>query len=880
MTTLHLTFQDEHGRSLGQLELSADVPLRDFSASLIQAVGFDSSQSWRFILMDQGHRQEIAAEQTLLAAGAHEGSLVQVEPTPRKLGRYELRRQLGEGGMGTVWEAFDPNLGRRVALKTIKPELAVEADSMQRFAREARAVAALGGHPNIVAVYDFITDDQRRQTSYIVMELVDGESLEKRMLRGRMSLEEIAYILRSTAAALDFAHASNLIHRDIKPGNVLLAAPRADHPFPVPKLVDFGLARATEKATNVTRTGVLIGSPPYMSPEQIQGEPLTGATDIYSLGIMAYEMITGHPPFEGVTTKILIDHMQTPPPPIRQFMDVPPGVEAAVLRALAKTPAERWARAGDFAAAFSAAVQTSTGQMSFPSGVYGSTRPPTGQVTPPPTGTLQTGAGRPGSGPVRLTQQQPGSGPVHFTPPPGSVPYPAAQPAPAKAGWWKWLLAGGLVFGLCAVITIVVMLAMSSSLDNITPTPPQQGKITPTAKMATAAPTYPRIASRTPAGQEPTPTLAPSLAPTLPPANPDALSGQEVMVGILAPLTGSMPGFGIMSRDGALMAVEEWNSSGGLLGAKIVPVVVDSRCEVDPALQAGKDLIAKGVRFIVGDICSRSTIPVVEYASSQGVLVISPSATNVSVTMDANGQVRPLAFRAAFIDSFQGSTAARFAYENLKARTAMIVYDVQNNYSSGLADTFEASFTGIGGAVVARESYATGETNFSNIIKAIAAAQPEVVFLPDYYGPVNLLLRQAREAGLTTPFIGADGWESAELDLQAADGSYYVSHYDPSHPGEADFNERFGALYKNNDGSPKIPDALAALGYDATQILLLSIQDAGSLDTAEVAAAMQNMQYQGVTGVIYFDRQHNPVKTAVIMAVRDGQVQFETAVQP
>jgi len=311
-----------------------------------------------------------------------------------------------------------------------------------------------------------------------------------------------------------------------------------------------------------------------------------------------------------------------------------------------------------------------------------------------------------------------------------------------------------------------------------------------------------------------------------------------------------------------------------------VPVVIDSRCEVDPALQAGKDLIAKGARFIIGDICSRSTIPLAEYAGSQGALLISPSATNVSVTMDANGQVRPLAFRAAFIDSFQGSTAARFAYENLKMRTAMVVYDVQNAYSSGLADTFETSFTSLGGAVVARESYATGETNFSNIIKAIAAAQPEVVFLPDYYGAVNQLMRQAREAGLTMPFIGADGWESSELDLKAANGSYYVSHYDPAHPGEADFNERFGALYKNNDGSPKTPDALAALGYDAAQILLLSIQDAGSLDTVQVAAAMQNMQYQGVTGVIYFDRQHNPVKTAVIMAVRDGQVQFETAVQP
>ncbi len=362
-----------------------------------------------------------------------------------------------------------------------------------------------------------------------------------------------------------------------------------------------------------------------------------------------------------------------------------------------------------------------------------------------------------------------------------------------------------------------------------------------------------------------------------------AASQKEIKVAILAPLSGPVPTFGVSTRDGALLAIEEWNAKGGVLGAKIVPIVEDSQCTPDPAVNAANKVIDQdGVKYIMGEVCSKASIPVSEIANAKGVLQISSTSTNTAVTVDANGNTKPYIFRACFIDPFQGLVGAKFAMEKLGAKTAFIMLDQSNDYVKGLAEAFEQSFTELGGTIVGKESYTAKDTDFSAILAKVAEAKPEVVYLPDYYNIVNLVAKQAKEKGINVPFVGGDGWDSADLDTAAADGGYFTNHYSPDDPRPevVNFLKAYGDKFKDESGNPKVPDALAALAYDATNLLLQSIQEAGVDDPAKVKDAMAAIKFNGVSGQITFDAQHNPIKSATILAVKDGKVQFETVVNP
>ena len=174
------------------------------------------------------------------------------------------------------------------------------------------------------------------------------------------------------------------------------------------------------------------------------------------------------------------------------------------------------------------------------------------------------------------------------------------------------------------------------------------------------------------------------------------------------------------------------------------------------------------------------------------------------------------------------------------------------------------------------------DTDFSAIIAQIKDANPDVVYLPDYYNIVNLVMKQAKEAGLNIPFVGGDGWDSSDLDLAAADGGYFTNHYSPDiqSPEVTKFLADYGAAYKDDTGNPKVPDALAALGYDAANMLFTAIQTAGVDDVDKVAEALDNIELVAVSGTITIDEFHNPVKDLTILAVKDGKVNFETVVKP
>lgn len=369
--------------------------------------------------------------------------------------------------------------------------------------------------------------------------------------------------------------------------------------------------------------------------------------------------------------------------------------------------------------------------------------------------------------------------------------------------------------------------------------------------------------------------VAPAEATTAPAAPAE---GGVIKVAVLAPLSGSQPTFGISTRNGALMAIDEWNAKNGLLGKTIEAVVADSQCEADPAVNAANKVIDQDkVHYIVGEVCSKASIPISEIANEKKVVQISPTSTNVQVTTKIDGSTKPYTFRACFIDPFQGTVGAKFAMENLKAKTAFIMFDQGNDYVRGLAEAFEAAFTKLGGQVVGKESYTSTDTDFSAILAKVAEAKPDMIYLPDYYPIVNLVGAQAKDKGITVPMMGGDGWDSGDLDVKAADNGYYTNHYDAgdTRPIVQDFVKNYGARY-----SGAVPDALAALGYDATNLMLAAIEKAGVDDPTAVAKAMEALKFDAVSGTITFDPQHNPIKSAVIIQVKDGKKQWVATVNP
>jgi len=355
-------------------------------------------------------------------------------------------------------------------------------------------------------------------------------------------------------------------------------------------------------------------------------------------------------------------------------------------------------------------------------------------------------------------------------------------------------------------------------------------------------------------------------------------AGGALKMAVLAPLSGPVPTFGVNTRDGALLAIDEWNAKGGVLGKKITPVVEDSQCTPDPAVNAANKVIDQDkVHYIIGEVCSKASIPVSEIANAKKVIQISPTSTNPSVTVDKDGKTKDYIYRACFIDPFQGTVGANFALNNLKAKTVFIMSDQSNDYVKGLAEFFEKAFVAGGGKVVGKENYTGTDTDFSAILSKAAAAKPDLMYLPDYYNVVNLVTKQAKEKGITAPFLGGDGWDSSDLDKQAAAGGYFTNHYSPEDPRPEvqNFVKNYKAKYKGTT-----PDALAALAYDATNLMLEGIKAAGADDTTKVKDSLSKITFNGVSGKITFDGQHNPVKSATILAVQPDGVKFNSVVNP
>lgn len=270
----------------------------------------------------------------------------QPETPPSRLGRYLIVRELGKGAMGVVYEGLDPNIGRRVAIKTARRDVLAASgmmdEMMQRFLREARAAGALN-HPNIITIYDA---DEEDGTAYIAMEFIEGCDLRRLVeQRRRLDLEEILEIGATVCDALDAAHRKGVVHRDIKPANILLPAEGGL------KIADFGIAHVAD--SNLTQEGALIGTPHYMSPEQFMGQKVDGRADLFSVGIILYELLTGEKPFTGEALSTVMHHVikTTPVPPSELNFSVPKHLDRVLLKAMAKRPQDRYQDGRTMAAA-------------------------------------------------------------------------------------------------------------------------------------------------------------------------------------------------------------------------------------------------------------------------------------------------------------------------------------------------------------------------------------------------------------------------------------------------------------------------------------------------------------------------------------------------
>jgi serine/threonine protein kinase len=255
------------------------------------------------------------------------------------VGEYEIQDQIGEGAMGTVYSAIHPLIGKKVAIKVLKAELCANQATIDRFVQEAKAVNQIG-HPNIVDV--FLLGELPDGRAYMVMEWLRGEDLKTRLARGPMTVLDACDILDGIARALDAAHAKQIVHRDLKPDNVFLH--RVDDGPLMVKLLDFGIAKLVRvtPGTEKTQTGNMLGTPRYISPEQARGIQVDHRSDIYSLGVMAYEVLAGRPPFQGETAMdLVVKHLSEAPPQLGNFAKVPKSLEQCVMAMLEKDPNRR-----------------------------------------------------------------------------------------------------------------------------------------------------------------------------------------------------------------------------------------------------------------------------------------------------------------------------------------------------------------------------------------------------------------------------------------------------------------------------------------------------------------------------------------------------------
>ena len=355
---------------------------------------------------------------------------------------------------------------------------------------------------------------------------------------------------------------------------------------------------------------------------------------------------------------------------------------------------------------------------------------------------------------------------------------------------------------------------------------------------------------------------------------------KEVWVALNNEKTGMVPIVGRSSLEGCSMAIEEVNAQGGLEigGEKYLVKLEEFDNEFKPEsalLNAQKIVNTKKFVAMIGPNDSANCMPCAPVIERGKLPTITPWATNPKITQNTT-----YFFRACYTDDFQGAVDAKFAYEHEGARTAAVLYDITNDYNKGLSEIFKKVFEEIGGEVVAFEAYSRGDKDFRSQLTKIVAAEPDLLFLPNFYQEVPLQVEQALSLGFKGILFGSDTWGSDELIKLAGDnveGSFWSGHYAPdmATPVAKSFIDSYTEKYG------RTPDDVAALNYDAMHLLFLALQKAGKVDRVAVKEQLSSIeQFEGVTGTMTFEGSGDPVKSAVMIKIEDGQFKYYATAQP
>jgi branched-chain amino acid transport system substrate-binding protein len=358
---------------------------------------------------------------------------------------------------------------------------------------------------------------------------------------------------------------------------------------------------------------------------------------------------------------------------------------------------------------------------------------------------------------------------------------------------------------------------------------------------------------------------------------------ETIKVGVNYELSGDVAAYGTTAKDAILLAFDEINEAGGVLGKKIEAVVLDNKSDATEALSVATKLVTQEkVVAHLGPATTGATLNTIPVITEYKVPLITNSATHPDITVDPQtNKTREFVFRTCFIDPPQAIVGAEFAVKELGVKKVAVYYDNTNDYSKGLYKVFKEHVTALGGEVVAEEGYVESDLEFRPTLTKFKQSGAELIYIPGYYEKVAKIVSQARELGIDVPFLGADGWDSPDLvevaGPEALNNTYFTNHYSPQDPSEKVQN--FVNAYKERYGS--IPASFSATAYDAAYLLADAIKRAGSTDTEAITKALaETKDFDGITGRFSFDEQHNPVKEISIIEMVDGEQTLKTKIAP
>lgn len=719
--------------------------------------------------------------------------------TETVFGRYRLHELLGQGGMGEVYRAFDTETNRMVALKVLPHHLLADKIFRERFLREANAAAGLTD-PHVVPIHGFGEIEDRL---YLDMRLVEGIDLHDMLReRGAFDPERAVNIVSQVASALESAHRIGLIHRDVKPSNVLIT--KDDFAY----LIDFGIARAAGE-TSLTGTGGMIGTLAYMAPERFKASEFDARADVYALACVLYECLTGQQPFPGSSVEQqLAAHLTTPPPrPSQELSHVPAALDGVIARGMAKDPQDRYRSTQDLAREAKAAL-TATMPSSLPSG-----NPTLDARHGRTTGTRDPG----GPGFANLPTQ-----------------HRAPQQVPAIVDNQNRAVAGAsrnkpLMFvALSAVALVVVGSILAWGLSG------SDGASTSTTSRATPGPGsgVPAIVAKSEIDENGAVVNVADGAVPLDPAGDGTAQCPRVSLAMAGALTGPDAALGINIKNGVQLAVDTHNTANPACQVQLK--AFDTQGDRQNAASIAPQIVEDGfIVGLIGPAFSGETYATGNTFNQADLVAATASATNVVLSE----QGWRTFFRGLVNDGVQGPSVANYLKNTLSHKKVCVVHD-STDYGLGLAQAVRATLGPVADSAC-NISVMKGDIDFSAAVTQIVGVGPDSVFFSGYYSEAAPFVQQLKGGGFKGTFVSADGTKDPAFVDMAGEASNGAILACPCGPVTGSFAETYSKKFGQEPGT------YSAEGYDLAAIMLKGI-DSGNTTRAALLEFVRTYDGQGV----------------------------------